>query len=96
MSLRRLLFLASAVACTVALRTSTLRAQTDIIRGRITAPDSQPVERARITVTSISGNVSRATQTDKNGRFTVAFPGDEGDYFVNIAAHRVRDASASR
>ena len=86
MSLRRLLFLASAVACTAALRTSALHAQTDIIRGRIIAPDSQPVERARITVTSISGNVSRSAQTDKNGRFTVAFPGDEGDYFVNIAA----------
>jgi hypothetical protein len=85
-SLRRLPFLAAVFLGTAALRPAVLHAQTDIIRGRITAPDSQPVERARITVTSISGNVSRSTQTDKNGRFTVAFPGDDGDYFVNIAA----------
>ena len=45
-----------------------------------------PVERANITVTSISGNVSRTARTDKAGRFTVTFPGDEGDYYVNIAA----------
>ncbi|MGH7617233.1 MAG: carboxypeptidase regulatory-like domain-containing protein, partial [Gemmatimonadaceae bacterium] len=86
MSLRRLLVLAAAVVSAASLRPATLHAQTDVIRGRITARDSQPVERARITVTSISGNVSRATTTDKSGRFTVAFPGDEGDYFVNIAA----------
>lgn len=63
-----------------------LFAQTDVIRGRIVGPDSVPVERATITVTSISGNVSRSTRTDKNGRYTVTFPGDDGDYFVNIAA----------
>ena len=50
------------------------------------APDSLPVERATITVTSTHGNVSRTPRTDKNGRYTVAFPGDEGDYFVNVAA----------
>jgi hypothetical protein len=85
-SFRRLLFLAAAVLGAAVLRPAALHSQTDIIRGRITAPDSQPVERARITVTSISGNVSRSAQTDKNGRFTVAFPGDEGDYFVNVSA----------
>ena len=42
--------------------------------------------RATVTVTSLSGNVSRSARTDKNGRYTVTFPGDEGDYFVNIAA----------
>jgi hypothetical protein len=85
-SSRRLLFLAAALVGAAFVRPTALHAQTDIIRGRITAPDSLPVERARITVTSISGNVSRSAQTDKNGRFTVAFPGDEGDYFVTINA----------
>jgi hypothetical protein len=61
-------------------------AQTDVVRGRIIGPDSVPVERATVTVTSISGNVSRSTRTDKNGRYTVTFPGDDGDYFVSIAA----------
>lgn len=86
MSLRRLLFLLAAVVAAAFWRPAALHAQTDIIRGRITGPDSLPIERARITVTSLSGNVSRTAQTDKNGRFTVTFPGDEGDYFVNIAA----------
>jgi hypothetical protein len=61
-------------------------AQTDVVRGRIIGPDSVPIERATVTVTSLSGNVSRTTRTDKNGRYTVTFPGDDGDYFVNIAA----------
>ncbi|HEV8497842.1 MAG TPA: carboxypeptidase-like regulatory domain-containing protein, partial [Gemmatimonadaceae bacterium] len=63
-----------------------IRAQADVIRGRVIAPDSTPVERATITVTSLRGNVSRSTRTDKDGRYTVAFPGSDGDYFVNIAA----------
>jgi len=82
----RLLLLAAVFITAAFASPSSLFAQTDVIRGRVTGPDSLPVERARITVTSLSGNVSRTAQTDKNGRFTVAFPGDEGDYFVNVAA----------
>ncbi|MFI5229222.1 MAG: carboxypeptidase regulatory-like domain-containing protein [Gemmatimonadales bacterium] len=52
----------------------------------MTAPDSTPVERANVTVTSLSGNVSRVARTDKSGRFTVTFPGDDGDYWINIGA----------
>jgi hypothetical protein len=63
-----------------------LHAQTDIIRGRIIGPDSAPVERATITVTSMAGNITRTARTDKNGRYTITFPGDEGDYFVAVAA----------
>src|SRR5512146_1063148 len=61
-------------------------AQTDVIRGRVTGPDNKPIERATVTVTSLSGNVSRAARTDKNGRYTVTVPGDDGDHFVNVAA----------
>src|SRR5690242_16297526 len=63
-----------------------LRAQSDVVRGRVIGPDSTPVERATITVTSLRGNVSRTTRTDKDGRYTVAFPGSDGDYFINVAA----------
>jgi hypothetical protein len=59
---------------------------TDVIRGRIIAPDSSPVANARITVTSVGGNVSRQARTDAQGRYTVTFPGGDGDYFVSIAA----------
>ena len=33
-----------------------------------------------------TGNVNRSARTDKNGRYTITFPGGEGDYFVEVAA----------
>jgi len=84
--LRRLLSVAFAVGFAAITHPGSLFAQTDVIRGRITGPDSLPIERATVTVTSLSGNVSRSARTDKSGRYTVTFPGDEGDYFVNVAA----------
>ena len=59
---------------------------TDVIRGRIIAPDSSPIANARVTVTSIGGNVNRQARTDAQGRYTVTFPGGDGDYWVSIAA----------
>ena len=85
-SLRRLFFSLAALVGLVMAHPSAALAQTDVVRGRIIGPDSVPIERATVTVTSISGNVSRSARTDKAGRFTVTFPGDDGDYFVNIAA----------
>jgi hypothetical protein len=60
--------------------------QVDVIRGRVTGPDSLPIEGARVTVTSISGQVQRTARTDRNGRFTATFPNGDGDYMVSIAA----------
>jgi hypothetical protein len=75
------------VALIVCSAPSIARAQSaDVIRGRIIGPDSAAVEGATVTVTSTPGNVSRTTTTDKAGRFNVIFPGDEGDYWVTIAA----------
>ena len=86
MSFRRSIIAALAMAVIVIVHPHVAAAQTDVIRGRIIGPDSLPVERATITVTSLTGNVTRSARTDKNGRYTVTFPGDEGDYFVNVAA----------
>src|SRR5581483_3416840 len=62
-------------------------AQTDdIIRGRVIGPDDAPVANARVTATSLQGAITRTARTDKDGRFSIAFPGDEGDYFVAFAA----------
>ena len=58
----------------------------DIIRGRVTGPDSLPVENVMVTATSISGNVNRTARTDRNGRYTITFPGGDGDYMVSFAA----------
>lgn len=60
--------------------------EVDVIRGRVTGPDSAAIENVTVTVTSISGNVSRTARTDRNGRFTVTFPGGDGDYIVSFAA----------
>src|SRR5437868_10281520 len=60
--------------------------QADVVRGRVIGPDSMPVEGAKVTVTSMGGQVSRNARTDKDGRFTVTFPNGEGDYIVSFAA----------
>lgn len=73
--------LASAVAPAVASAQNA-----DVIRGQVTGPDSLPLGNVRVTVTSISGNVNRTSVTDNNGRFTITFPGGDGDYMIAFAA----------
>jgi hypothetical protein len=64
-----------------------LAAQADVIRGRVTAsPDNAPILGAVITATSLSGNVSRRATTNSDGRYTITFPGGDGDYWVTFAA----------
>ena len=61
-------------------------AQADVIRGRVTGPDSLPIEGVVVTATTLSGNVSRTARTDRQGRYTVTFANGEGDYMLNFAA----------
>jgi hypothetical protein len=87
MSVRRLGFVVAALlSAAISLPRTAAAQDVDVIRGRVTGPDSVPVERARVTVTSISGGVQRNAQTDRNGRYTITFPGGDGDYIVSIAA----------
>ena len=58
----------------------------DVIRGQVTGPDDAPIENANVTATSVSGNVNRYARTDRNGRYTITFPGGEGDYFMGFTA----------
>ncbi|MDB4879181.1 MAG: hypothetical protein JWL60_627 [Gemmatimonadetes bacterium] len=60
--------------------------QVDVIRGQVTGPEGLPIERANVTATSVNGGVNRTARTDASGRFTITFPGGEGDYFVSFAA----------
>ena len=84
MSLRRFALLTSLLLCGA---TASVSAQeSDIIRGRVTGPDSAALEGVNVTVTSISGNVSRTARTDSKGRFTVTFPGGDGDYMITFAS----------
>jgi len=60
--------------------------QADVIRGQVTGPDGVPLERANVTATSVNGGVNRTARTDASGRFTITFPGGEGDYFLSYTA----------
>jgi hypothetical protein len=63
-----------------------LVAQADVIRGRVTAAaDNAPILGVVVTATSISGNVSRTARTNSDGRYTIIFPGGDGDYWVTFA-----------
>ncbi|MDQ6831576.1 MAG: TonB-dependent receptor [Gemmatimonadota bacterium] len=82
--LRPLAALVVALA-TAAIARPVVAQQVDVIRGRVVGPDSLPLESVAVTATSISGNVNRTAHTDKNGRYTITFPGGEGDYLVGFA-----------
>ena len=60
--------------------------QVDVIRGQITGTENEPLANVAVVVTSISGNVNRTARTDRAGRFTVTFPGGDGDYLVTVTA----------
>ncbi len=83
--MRRLLSLALACICLLAAPPAFAQ-QVDVVRGRITSPESVPIEGAQVTVTTISGSVSRTARTDANGRYMITVPGGDGDYMVQIAA----------
>ncbi len=83
--MRRLFFLLTVLFTVAALSPTPAAAQTvDVIRGRVTGTDSLPLENVAVVVTSISGNVNRTARTDRSGRFTVTFPGGDGDYFITM------------
>ena len=56
---------------------------TDVIRGRVTGPDSMPLQGVNVRATSYIGGVAKTTTTDKNGRFTIVFINGEGDYWLD-------------
>ncbi|MEP6493384.1 MAG: carboxypeptidase-like regulatory domain-containing protein [bacterium] len=65
---------------------SLLAQQADVVRGRITGTDGEPVVNASIQLTSIPNNVKKSTTTGRDGRYTVAFPNGDGDYWVTVSA----------
>ncbi len=66
---------------------SPLHAQgVDIIRGRVTGPDGSGIPNVTVTATTLEGQVNRRVTTDRNGRYTISFPGGEGDYWVSFNA----------
>ncbi len=78
---RRLLLLLALLAAPALL---VAQGTVDVIRGRVTGPERLPLEGVEVTVTTLSGAVSRNARTDRNGRYMVTFPGGDGDYFVSF------------
>lgn len=70
------------------LLTSEANAQTtaDIIRGRVTGPDSLPVANASVLAISIAGGIEKTARTNRDGRFSITYPNGEGDYWIVVAA----------
>jgi len=69
----------------VALSSSPMLAQTDVIRGRVTTIEGLPLPSVRVSATSIPGNVTRTARTDQRGSFQIVFPGGPGDYMMGYA-----------
>ena len=67
---------------------------TDIIMGRVLAPDSTPVVGARIEVTSNETGITRRKETNERGEFSILFPDGGGAYrlrasFLGYAPYEV-------
>ena len=60
--------------------------QLDVIRGRVTGPDSQPISGVTVRATTYSGNVTKSAKTDRNGRYSITYPNGEGDYWLEFRA----------
>jgi hypothetical protein len=69
----------------MAMSSSALAQQVDIIRGRVTGTDTLPIPNVLVTATTLTGNVSRTARTNAQGRYTISFPGGEGDYWVTFS-----------
>src|SRR5437870_10588173 len=83
--------LAGVLVCPVAAQVGTT---TDIIVGRVTGPDSQPLAGASVEAMSLETQVSRQRTTDARGRFTIVFPEGGGQYqltvrYIGLAPARV-------
>jgi hypothetical protein len=84
---RRTLYIVTVAVFASIAAPRTIAAQgVDVIRGQVVGPDNAPIPDVRVTATSVSGGVNRNARTDSEGRFTITFPGGEGDYFMTYAA----------
>jgi hypothetical protein len=85
-SRRIVLLLAALLALVLGAPRVAAAQQLDVIRGQVTGDDDDPIENANVTATSVGGGVNRSARTDRNGRFTITFPGGDGDYFITVAS----------
>jgi hypothetical protein len=82
-SLRRIALL---IAALVAGRAAPGLAQQDIIRGKVTGPEGQPLENVTVTATSMADQTTRQEKTNKNGIYMITFNPGSGDYLMTASA----------
>ena len=75
-----------ALAPGAATATAQVGSTTDIITGRVTGVNGQPLEGATVLVQSVETRVSRTRTTSADGRYTVIFPDGGGQYRVTAKA----------
>src|SRR3954463_729856 len=79
-------FALSLALCVFGAAVSASAQESDIIRGKVTGPDSLPLENVKVTAMSMSTNQSISRNTAKDGRFTIIFPNGGGDFIISYAA----------
>jgi len=82
--LRRLLLLALLLMGIVRPAPGQVGANTDIITGTVTGPDSQPIADATVEAVAAESQISRHRTTDARGRFTIVFPDGGGQYQIVV------------
>lgn len=58
----------------------------DIIRGRVTSEDGQPIAGVQVTAVSYFGGITKTARTNRDGRYSITYPNGEGDYWLAFAA----------
>lgn len=82
----RVATIAAMVAMVALPATTSAQVQAEVIRGRVTGPDSAPIMNAIVTTVSFNGGITRTKRTDKNGRYSITYANGEGDYWVSVTA----------
>ncbi len=81
------------VHCAPVVAAAQIGTTTEIITGRVTGPDSLPINGARVEVTSVSNGVIRQTTTRSDGRYTLLFREGGTQFRVSITALGMRPAT---
>ena len=84
--LGKLLLVLSCAGALLFVAESSEAQESDMIRGQVTGASGAAIEGANVIARTVLGGVSRSSRTDRNGRFTIIFPGGEGHYFLEFTA----------
>jgi hypothetical protein len=87
--MKRLLFAVAALVLALgvpALVRAQVGSTTDIITGKVTGPNGEPIAGARVEVMSIETQVTRFRTTNEKGQYTLLYPDGGGNYRVTFKA----------